>query len=122
MGEIKTQIRIASLLIALGIICGAFGAHALKPLLTQQMMAIYEKAVFYHLITAVGMLIVSLLMSTESIGEKTGRTAFRGLLLGIIFFSGSLYVLSVTGAMWLGALTPIGGVLFIASWVLIALR
>lgn len=96
---------------------GAFGAHALKSSLDAYSMGIWEKAVQYHFFHALGLLAVSAL-------PQLSRPAARGISLlltaGIVLFSGSLYVLAVTGVRVLGAVTPFGGVAFIAAWLLLA--
>lgn len=110
-------------MLALAVAIGAFGAHGLHDRLDRLATAdIYEKAVFYHFLHAMGILVVSFLPRTGTFPES-GATLVCGLLLaGIVFFSGSLYLLAVTGNRMLGAITPIGGVLFIAGWVLLAWR
>jgi uncharacterized membrane protein YgdD (TMEM256/DUF423 family) len=118
-------ISIAAIFIFLGIALGAFGAHALKDRLGPYETSVYEKAVFYHLTQALGLLVVSVLPLLQTKGGQilSDVTAHRicvCLSLGILFFSGSLYVLAITGLRWLGAITPIGGTLFIASWIWLA--
>ncbi len=104
---------IGAVLLGLAVMLGAFGAHALRGRLDAYSMGVYEKAVFYHFVHALGILIVSLL--------PKGAPWVCGLLLaGIVLFSGSLYVLAITGARALGAVTPFGGVSFIAAWLLLA--
>jgi len=78
------------------------------------------KAVFYHFIHALGLLVVSFLPKTGTFSEFATSCVCGLLLAGIIFFSGSLYLLAVTGNRWLGAITPIGGVAFIAAWLVLA--
>ena len=99
---------------------GAFGAHALRGRRDAYLMSVWEKAVFYHFIHAMGILIVSLGGEVAGLRRSaTGWICFL-LLFGVVFFSGSLYLLAVTGRMWLGAITPIGGVSFIAAWLMLA--
>lgn len=107
-------------MLALAVMLGAFGAHGLRGKLNVYSMSIYERAVFYHFIHALGLLAVSL--AARAGAWKPSATALVcGLLLaGIVLFSGSLYLLAVTGARWLGAVTPIGGLSFIAAWILLA--
>lgn len=116
----QQQIRIGALFIALGVGCGAFGAHGLKQLISPAMLAVYEKGVFYHLIHGLGLLFVALLTSNKIISAHKGSRIFLTLAAGIFFFSGSLYLLAITGKTWLGAVTPLGGILFIASWMQLA--
>ena len=101
---------------------GAFGAHGLRGRLDPYSMDIYQKAVFYHFIHALGLLIVPLLIRSDSSGGISTAWVCGLLLAGILIFSGSLYVLALTGIRALGAITPVGGLCFIAAWVLLAFR
>lgn len=105
----------AAFLLALAVMLGAFGAHGLKDRLDAYSMEVYQKAVFYHFIHALGLLVVSL-------APRTANLAWVNILLfaGIVIFSGSLYLLAVTGVRTLGAITPLGGLSFIAAWLLLA--
>lgn len=103
----------------LGVVLGAFGAHALKSRLGENAMGVFETAVqyqFYHSLAllAVGILALS---QPQTILLKSSGYLF---LLGIIIFSGSLYVLSFTGVKWLGAITPLGGLAFVGGWACLA--
>jgi uncharacterized membrane protein YgdD (TMEM256/DUF423 family) len=109
-----------AILMALAVALGAFGAHGLKARLDAYQMSVYEKAVFYHFVHGLGLLIVSFLPKTGTFSEFATSWVCGLLLAGIVLFSGSLYVLAVTGNRALGAITPIGGVCFIAAWVLLA--
>ena len=100
---------------AVGVGFGAFGAHSLRGMLDEYSMSVYERAVFYHYVHALGMLIASALLPKQRQGLVNGL-----MLAGIVFFCGSLYVLALTGQRWLGAVTPIGGVAFIAAWLALA--
>lgn len=94
---------------------GAFGAHSLKPLLeAHQTLSIWEKAVLYHALHTLVLLILAL-----QPGIATG--AVVSFLCGILLFSGSLYLLAVTNIRWLGAITPLGGVSFLVGWAWLAL-
>ncbi len=101
---------------------GAFGAHGLRDKLDAYSMGIYEKAVFYHFIHALGILIVSLMPRVNALRNDQAGWISGLLFFGILIFSGSLYALAVTGARLLGAITPIGGVCFILGWLLLAFR
>jgi uncharacterized membrane protein YgdD (TMEM256/DUF423 family) len=110
---------VGAALMALAVGMGAFGAHGLKDRLDAYSMSVYEKAVFYHFVHALGILLVALLARTSAI-TPAGQTRVAWLLLiGIVVFSGSLYALAVTGARMLGAITPIGGLAFILGWLLL---
>ena len=102
--------RIAALMGLLAVALGAFGAHALKGVLADhQTTAIWEKAVFYHFIHAVMLFVLAS-------RPPLPRGPWFSFLIGILIFSGSLYLLAVTNARWLGAITPLGGVGFIVGW------
>ncbi len=110
----------AAVALALAVAFGAFGAHALKGRLDEYMMGVYEKAVLDHFIHALGLLIVPILSRVGVIATAAVNPVCSLLLAGILFFSGSLYLLALTGTRFLGAITPIGGVAFIAAWLLLA--
>ena len=105
---------------ALAVMLGAFGAHGLQGRLDACSMGVYEKAVFYHFVHALGMLIVSGLRAAGALTRSSAQWTCVLLAAGILIFSGSLYALAVTGNRMLGAITPIGGVSFIAAWVVLA--
>jgi uncharacterized membrane protein YgdD (TMEM256/DUF423 family) len=109
-----------AILLALAVMLGAFGAHGLRDRLDAYSMSVYEKAVFYHFIHALGLLIVSFLPKTGTFSESATGWVCGLLLAGVVIFSGSLYLLAVTGNRMLGAITPIGGVSFIAAWLALA--
>jgi uncharacterized membrane protein YgdD (TMEM256/DUF423 family) len=111
-------IRSGSLLAALAIVTGAFGAHGLQGQLSPAMMSVYEKAVHYHAYHALGLFVVAFVRQYRPEARRA-IWAGRLMLVGIVFFSGSLYVLSLTGLSWLGAVTPIGGLAFIAAWLML---
>src|SRR4029077_310619 len=104
----------------LAVCIGAFGAHGLQARLDTYSLGVYEKGVFYHFIHALGMLAVPLLVRAGLISKGAGNWAGGLLLAGIVLFSGSLYVLAITGERTLGAITPFGGASFIAAWMVIA--
>ena len=99
---------------------GAFGAHALRARLDAYSIGVYERAVFYHFVHALGLLAVSMLPKLGIVSESAGTWVCALLLAGIVIFSGSLYVLAISGVRTLGAITPIGGLAFIAAWLLLA--
>lgn len=107
-------------LLSLAVMLGAFGAHGLKNRLDAYSMSVYDKAVFYHFVHALGILLVAVLARANGI-SASGQTRVCVLLaLGILVFSGSLYALAISGFRVLGAVTPIGGLAFIAGWLLLA--
>ncbi len=105
---------------ALAVAAGAFGAHGLRSRLDAYSLSVYEKAVFYHFVHALGILCIAILARTSTITPSGANRTAGLLLLGILIFSGSLYALSLTGIRMLGAITPIGGLAFIAGWLLLA--
>jgi uncharacterized membrane protein YgdD (TMEM256/DUF423 family) len=111
---------VASILLAVAVGLGAFGAHGLKGRLDAYSMGIYEKAVFYHFVHALGMLIASLVPFVRPAGTILAGWACVGLLVGIVLFSGSLYALALTGIRSLGMVTPLGGIAFILGWIVLA--
>lgn len=108
-----------ALLMLLGVACGAFGAHALKTRIDPAMMDVYHTAVQYHLIHALGILVVAILVRAGAISAGGGSRVAWFLLSGIILFSGSLYAMALSGMRTLGAITPLGGLAFIAGWLLL---
>jgi uncharacterized membrane protein YgdD (TMEM256/DUF423 family) len=105
-----TMIRIAAALCFLAVALGAFGAHGLKQTLeTQGMLDVWNKAVLYHFIHAIALLVLALYGAAN-------RSAWWLLFAGIFIFSGSLYAMALTNFRWLGAITPIGGLCFLAGW------
>ena len=102
---------------ALVVMLGAFGAHGLKGRLSPAMMEIYHTAVQYQVFHALGLLAVGLAAAWIPASTLLKWSGWL-MLAGIVLFSGSLYVLSLTGQRWLGAVTPFGGLAFIAAWVL----
>ena len=98
----------------LGVVFGAFGAHALRTKLTPELLETFEVAVRYQLYHSLGMLAAAwaVLQWQNHLTAAAGWCFFGGILI----FSGSLYVLSLTGIRWLGAITPIGGLAFILGW------
>jgi uncharacterized membrane protein YgdD (TMEM256/DUF423 family) len=120
--EIMYWSGIGALLLGLAVVLGAFGAHGLRGRLDAYSMGIYEKAVFYQIVHALGILIVPL-FTRAGVLTESGMVWICGLLLtGTLIFSGSLYLLALTGVRTFGAITPIGGLAFIAAWFLLAFR
>lgn len=113
---------LGAILLGLAVILGAFGAHALRGRLDAYAMGIYDKAVFYQFIHAFGMLVVPLFTRAGVLTESSATGVCGLLLAGILIFSGSLYLLALTGVRALGAITPIGGLCFIAAWFLLGFR
>lgn len=104
----------------LAVALGAFGAHALEDILNDYGAGIWDTAVQYQMFHATGLVLVGILMSKGIFGAvKQLKWAMICFNAGIVFFSGSLLILALTGIKILGAITPIGGVFFLAGWVLV---
>lgn len=108
---------VAAVLLALAVALGAFGAHGLRGRIDDYSMNVYERAVMYHFVHALGLLIVSTMPKPSGVNWPAWL-----LVAGIVLFSGSLYVLAITGVRALGAVTPFGGVAFIAAWIVLAIQ
>ncbi len=120
MTDQAVYLRIGAVLGALAVVVGAFGAHGLESILSDEMAGVFETGVQYHFYHALAILAVAA-GSSALWGSRFCLWACRAWALGILIFSGSLYALVMTNIGWLGAITPIGGVAMIAGWVLLAL-
>lgn len=113
---IKTYLLIAAFNGFLAVALGAFGAHGLKQRLSPDLLAVFQTGVQYHFYHTLALLLVAALML-----HWPHNTALRWSALlfciGMLIFSGSLYVLSITGVRWLGAITPLGGLAFLGGWI-----
>jgi uncharacterized membrane protein YgdD (TMEM256/DUF423 family) len=109
-----------AILLAIAVMLGAFGAHGLRGKIDDYSMNVYERAVLYHFLHALGILMVSILPRVGALSESRAGWIAGLLCAGIVLFSGSLYVLAISGVRMLGAVTPFGGLSFIAAWVLLA--
>lgn len=100
---------------AIGVLLGAFGAHALKSRVSEHLLAVFEVGVRYQMYHALALLAVAWAAERYP-GSWTTLSGWL-FLAGIVIFSGSLYLMTFTGARWLGAITPIGGLCFIVGWL-----
>lgn len=101
---------------ASAVICGAFGAHALRGVLDARSMALWHTAVEYHAWHA-----LALVLAVALGRGRSGRLAVRAFAVGIVLFSGSLYALALGAPRWVGIITPFGGLAFIAGWIALGL-
>ena len=116
----KLFLILGSINAATAVFMGAIGAHSLKTIITEDMLFVFQTAVQYHFYHSLGLMIIGVLtiyFKSVKYIEIAGWIMF----IGIILFSGSLYTLSITNMRWVGLITPIGGIAFIVSWVLIAI-
>jgi len=111
---------VGAILLALAVIIGAFGAHALQGRLDAYSKGVYETGVMYHFFHALGLLVVSFLPRIGALSQARAAWVCALLLTGVVLFSGSLYALAISGVRLLGAVTPFGGLAFIVAWVLLA--
>ena len=115
----RTWTGIAAMLMLLGVILGAFGAHALRELLDARQLASYQTGVLYHLLHALGLLGVGLLSGLTGVSVPL-RWAARFMLAGVLLFSGSIYLMTAGAPRVLGMVAPLGGVSFMIAWLLVA--
>ena len=111
---------VGAILLALAVIIGAFGAHALQGRLDAYSKGVYETGVMYHFFHALGLLVVSFLPRIGALSAHRAAWICALLLAGVVLFSGSLYALAISGVRVLGAVTPFGGLAFIVAWLLLA--
>lgn len=117
----KKTIQTAAVLGMLAVAIGAFGAHGLDSILTRHgRLATFETAVKYHFYHTLAILFAGLLQ-VQLQENKYLKYSVRSFLAGVIIFSGSLYILSLTNTGWLGAVTPFGGLAFILGWIFLFL-
>ena len=116
----KLFIALGALNAALAIALGAFGAHALKTRLSAELLAVYNTANHYHVIHSLGLILLGII-AWQLPGSTLLKAAAWLMLAGIVLFSGSLYVLALSGIRWLGAITPLGGLAFIFAWLAVVI-
>src|SRR6478609_7157743 len=114
----KTFMFVGALMGGIGVAIGAFGAHGLRARLSPEMLAVFETGVRYHMFHALALVATALL--AERMGGALITCAGWAFVAGIVLFSGSLYVLALTGMTVLGAITPLGGLAFLAGWACLA--
>jgi uncharacterized membrane protein YgdD (TMEM256/DUF423 family) len=115
----KIFVLLGSLSAFLGVALGAFGAHGLKSRVTPDMLAVWQTGVQYHLVHALGLVLVGILCHLLP-ETSLVRSAGWFLLSGTVLFSGSLYVMVLCDIRALGMITPLGGVAFLVGWLLLA--
>jgi uncharacterized membrane protein YgdD (TMEM256/DUF423 family) len=100
----------------LAVILGAFAAHGLKATLDTQQLALFETASRYQMYHALALLVVGVMLTSPQFSQSLLKLAALAFILGIILFSGSLYLLALVGISWFGAITPLGGIAFLSGW------
>lgn len=116
----KVFVLLGSASAFLGVALGAFGAHGLKSKVVPEMLKVWETAVLYHLFHALALILIGILCVLLPEANSV-RHAGWAMFAGTVLFSGSLYLLVLTGAKPLGIITPLGGVAFLAGWLLLAI-
>jgi uncharacterized membrane protein YgdD (TMEM256/DUF423 family) len=112
---------VGALLAGIGVGLGAFGAHGLRSLISSDLLQAYETGVRYHLVHSLAVIVAALAMQTFPSRAKQFRRASWLFAVGILLFSGSLYLLALTGAGQIGIVTPFGGIAFLLGWTFFAL-
>ncbi|RKP54160.1 DUF423 domain-containing protein [Cohnella endophytica] len=112
-------VKIGAIAAMLSVAIGAFGAHMLENRISADDLDVYKTGVQYQMFHSIGILFIAILLERMP-ANKPALWAARLLTIGIVLFSGSLYVLALSGVKVLGAITPIGGVAFIAGWISLA--
>ncbi len=115
----RTFLLLGAIFGFLGVGLGAFGAHALRARVAPEMLTVFETGVRYHMYHALALILTSLAMAR--MGGWLVSTAGWCFVTGIVLFSGSLYTLALSGVTMFGAITPIGGLAFLAGWACLAL-
>ena len=103
----------------LAVILSAFAAHGLKTVLDAQQLALFETASRYQMYHALALLVVGVMLTNPQFSRSLLKLAALAFILGIILFSGSLYLLALVGVSWLGAITPLGGIAFLSGWLIV---
>lgn len=116
--QTKKFLLIASFMMAIAIMIGAFGAHGLKPYLDEYGTTIFTKASNYQFYSTLGLFCIAIISSFINQDNKIAISYYL-VLIGMLIFSFSLYILAISKIMWLGAITPIGGSLMIIGWLLL---
>ena len=113
-------VALGAMLLALGVLLGAFGAHGLEDRITPERMETWNTAALYHLVNAVGIFAIGVLK--EASPGRVPQGAVRLLVAGAVLFSGSLYALVLLDLSWLGGIAPLGGLSLVAAWIWIGVN
>lgn len=116
--DARARVAIASLTLFLAVGAGAFGSHGLHDIVDPQLIEVWKTAVLYQLVHGLGLLLIAILHEVRPLPGIS--RAWLLMLAGMLMFSGSLYCLVLTGARWLGPVTPLGGLILMLSWLLLA--
>lgn len=114
----NSRIALGGIVLFLAVGAGAFGSHGLRGMVPPQLIEIWKTAVLYHLFHGLGLLVVAGLHQLQP--SRILAQAWLTMLAGMLLFSGSLYLIVLTGSRWLGPITPLGGLTMMASWLLVS--
>ncbi len=118
---VRFYLMSGAILAGLAVAAGAFASHALKAKLDERALSIFETGARYQMYHALGLILISLLLSRAQIGQSFLNASGVAFLMGIALFSGSLYALSLTGVKGFGAIAPLGGAAFLTGWICVAI-
>lgn len=121
MSVTQIFLAIGAIFAGIAVAGGAFAAHALRDHLNDRTLAIFETGIRYQMYHALALLLIAGLLSRPELPPLSLTIAGYAFIIGTIIFSGSLYMLSLSGIKWLGAITPLGGVAFIVGWACLAI-
>ncbi|MFV2004583.1 MAG: DUF423 domain-containing protein [Gammaproteobacteria bacterium] len=118
----QTIIPVGALSAFIAVAAGAFAAHGLKDLLSIEYINTFKTAADYQMIHSIGLILIGILNKLNADHRTTRRNSVAAVFMffGIILFSGSLYLLTLTGTRWLGMITPLGGACFLIAWLMLA--
>jgi uncharacterized membrane protein YgdD (TMEM256/DUF423 family) len=111
---------LGALLVLLAVMAGAFGAHALRGMVTERSLEIFQTGVQYQMIHGLGLILIAILGALD-VSRRLLMAAAGLLVAGVVMFSGSLYLLALTELRWVGPVTPVGGLFFMLGWVLVVI-
>ncbi len=113
---LRMPLVLGALLVLLAVMAGAFGAHALRGMVTERSLEVFQTGVQYQMIHGLGLILIAILGALD-VSRRLLMTAAGLLVAGVVMFSGSLYLLALTEVRWVGPVTPVGGLCFMVGWV-----
>ncbi len=117
---LRCPLVLGALLVLLAVMAGAFGAHALRAIVSERSLEVFQTGVQYQMIHGLGLILIAILGALD-LSRRLLVLAAGFLAAGVVMFSGSLYLLVLTEMRWLGPVTPLGGLCFMAGWVLVVI-
>lgn len=115
---LRFPLVLGALLVLLAVMAGAFGAHALREIVTERSLEVFQTGVQYQMIHGLGLILIAILGALD-LSRRLLAVAAGFLVAGVVMFSGSLYLLVLTEMRWLGPVTPLGGLCFMVGWILV---